>query len=211
MAHDIGWGRWQQKATVVPKWIARANAAAEDLVSREQGSSELIFRVHERTLAALAGIVEPPDASARFAARSKLGQKTFDDATDPVYQAQVAWRWGSRLGRRGRNRQTRVTRPTCARPPAELVLNYFEQGDEAGQRLPNHDFLLGRLFYRMGASRHRQGRSQQGVAWFDQAVPLLGEPGAGGQRQQRQARRDVRQHGRLVLAGEQPRARGLAR
>ena len=176
VAHDIGWGRWKQKASVVPKWVARANAAAEDLVSREQGSSELIFRVHERTLAALAGIVEPPDASAAIRGTLEAGKKNFDAATDPTYRAHIAWRMGVALADAVEIEASRHrTDPALAL--GETALNYFERGEEAGKQLPTYDYLRGRLCYRMGAmyaidkANHRQG-----VEWFEQAVPLLESP-----------------------------------
>ena len=194
---------------MVPKWIKRAGAITDDWITPRQASPALRLRYHAGALSALAGIARPPDAGELIKGLRKLGQQAFDDASDPVYKAQVAWSMATALGDAVEIDMTRH-KADQALATGQLALDYFEKGDEAGQRLPNHDFLLGRLFYRMGAvSAIDKADHKQGVAWFDQAVPLLETPGAGGQRQQRQARRDVREHGRLVLAGEQPRG-GLA-
>ena len=98
-----------------------------------------------------------------------------------------------------------MSRPP-GRPGPGLAANwrstYFEKGEEAGQRLPNHDFLLGRLFYRMGAvsaidksitNKESPGSIRRCRCWRARCRPP---------RQRRQARRDVRQHRRFLLADD---------
>ena len=62
-ARDIGWGNWKRKAEVVPKWIDRASAFAEEMIANDGGDSELRLRVAEGALLALAGFRPPADPS----------------------------------------------------------------------------------------------------------------------------------------------------
>ncbi len=176
VAHDIAWGRWQQKAKVVPKWIDRAGAVAEDAITRDGASPELRLRVCQQGLAALAGLSDPPEAMKLIRGASDLGKKTFDEATDPLFKTHVAWQLAVALcnaveievASRHADRALHV---------AQVAITCFEQGEDAGERVPTHDFLLGRLEYRIGAIYAiDKANHTEAVTWFERAVPLLESP-----------------------------------
>lgn len=176
VAHDVGWGRWQQKSKVTTRWIERATAWADDLVAHDQGSIQAQLCVHEKALAALAGVADPPDASRWIDGATQVGQKLLSDAADPAYKAHLAWRLAVALSNAAEI-EAAGRHADKALAVGQLALDYFDQGDEAGKQLPMHDYLRGRLCYRLGAI-HAIDRSdhRQGVPWFDRAVPLLESP-----------------------------------
>ncbi len=47
VARDIAWGNWKKKEDVVPRWLERASAFAEESIDNEGGSLELRLRVAE--------------------------------------------------------------------------------------------------------------------------------------------------------------------
>ncbi len=176
VAHDIGWGRWQHKSKVVPKWIARATAFADDMLAREQGSLELSLRVHEQSLSALAGVAEPQDAQKSIDQATQLGKKVLEDAKDPAYKAHLAWQLGVALAD-AVEIEAALHHWDQALALGQTALGYFDEGAAAGKQLPAHDYLRGRLCYRLGAIHAvEKADHKQAATWFDQAVPLLESP-----------------------------------
>jgi tetratricopeptide (TPR) repeat protein len=176
VAHDVGWGRWQHKSKVVPKWIDRATAFADDILAREQGGQEVQLRVHEQALAALAGVADPPEALKSIDGATALGKKVFEGANDPAYKARVAWQLGIALND-AVEIETALHHWDQALAVGQTALAYFDQGEPAGKQLPAHDYLRGRLCYRLGAILAiRKSDHKQAVAWFEKAVPLLESP-----------------------------------
>jgi tetratricopeptide (TPR) repeat protein len=176
VAHDIGWGRWQHKAKVVPKWIDRGSAVAEDIVATEQGSPAIRLQVCEQALAALAGISDPPEASLWLRGATELGKQLIEEATDSAYRAYVSWHLAEALCH-GVEIEVATHHSDRALELGQLAMTYFELGETAGKQLPMHDYLRGRLNYRLGAifALERSDHAQA-VTWFDRAVPLLETP-----------------------------------
>lgn len=175
-AHDIGHGRWQQQATIVPKWLDRALALADDLIARERGDAEIRFQVYCRALSALAGIADPPDASRWIRGATQLGGVLVRQAPDAEYQSQLAWRVATALGDAT---EIEAARGNSARALelANLAMTYFDQGTEAARNLPTRDYLRGWVCYRVGAIFAIEKEDhKQAVRWFDLAVPLLESP-----------------------------------
>jgi len=176
VARDIGWGRWQQKSKVVPKWVDRAVAVVDDIENKEVGSPELRLRIYEQALAAAAGIADPPDCEAWERALAQHGKQILDAAQDAAYRAKISWRMGVALADAV---EIEAARHVLRRSEelGDAALDYLQQGEDAGKQLPTHDAIRGRLCYRLGAlfaierSDHRRA-----IAWFDRAVPLLESP-----------------------------------
>ncbi len=173
VAHDVGWGRWQNKSQALAKWLDKALAEADDVVEHDGADDEVRLRVHEGALAAIAGVTDPSDASRWIRGATELGAQAISQAADAGYQAHLAWRLGAALTD-AMEIEAAHAHPQQALELGKQALTYFEQGEPAGRQLPMHDLLRGRLCYRLGAifatekSDHKQAQ-----AWFDQAVPLL--------------------------------------
>jgi len=176
VAHDIGWGRWNQKSKVVPKWLEKAATLADDIVSNEQGSPELQLRVYQRGVTALAGISDPPDPTKWIQGLTSLGAKALDEAQDPVYKSHVAWHLGVALSD-GVEIENALHQSDKALELGSLAMTCFEQGEAAAKRFPTYDFLRGRLYYRLGAIfAIERADHKQAAGWFEKAVPLLESP-----------------------------------
>lgn len=176
VAHDIGWGRWQQKPKAVIKWVDHARAYADDLLTNEQGSPDLRLRVCEGALSALAGIAQPPDASKWIEQLKREGKHLYSQADDAAYKAHLAWRIGLALADATEVEAAR-RRPDQSLELGRMALNYFDLGGEAAQHLPLHDQQRGRLMFRLGSTYAVQrANHKQAIEWFDRAVPLLESP-----------------------------------
>jgi tetratricopeptide (TPR) repeat protein len=56
----------------------------------------------------------------------------------------------------------------------KLAVTYLEQGRPGRQVTANDSFMLGRLYYRLGALHaQRLGEHDEAVVWFERALPLL--------------------------------------
>jgi tetratricopeptide (TPR) repeat protein len=176
LAHDVGWGRWQHKSNVAPQWIERASTYAEEIVTRDRGSLEIRLRVHEGALAALAGIGAPPDASKWIRGTTETGSTILGAPGDTGYKAQIAWRVGVALCDAMEIESSR-NHPDKALELGKLALANFALGDPAGRELPTHDYVRGKLCFRLGTVFSiERADHKQAVTWFDQAVPLLESP-----------------------------------
>ena len=173
VARDIGQGRWQQKAEVIPKWLERALAMADDLIAYDHGEPLLRLHVYEQALAALAPLSNPPDAGEWIRGATQLGATMLEEAGDPGYKAALSWHLAVALGDAVEIENARKRRAEASEL-ARLAMDCFESGATAGQELPQRDFVRGRLMYRMGemvATSNADHR--RAVEWFNRALPLL--------------------------------------
>lgn len=176
VAHDIGWGRWQQKPKAVARWIDHARAYADDLLSNEQGSDELRLRLCEGALSAMAGIAQPPDAAKWIIQLKRDGKQLYDQAGDEAYKAHLAWRLGKAFADATEIEAAR-RRPDAAIELGRIALNYFDQGAEAAEHTPMADQQRGRLLFRLGSvCAIQRSNHKQAIEWFDQAIKLLEAP-----------------------------------
>lgn len=176
VAHDIGWGRWQQKPKAVIKWVEHARAYADDLLANEQGSPDLRLQICEGALSALAGIAQPPDASKWIEQLKRESKQLSSQADDEAYKAHLAWRIGLALADATEVEAAR-RRPDQSLDLGRMALNYLDLGGEAAQHLPLHDQQRGRLMFRLGSTfAVQRANHKQAIQWFDRAVPLLESP-----------------------------------
>jgi len=173
--HDIAWGQWKDKEAAVTRWLERAEAFAEELIENEGGSEELRFRVASRALAICVGMQGVLDPEPWAQKALETGKQLIDACSEPGlkvrYQADLGMAMYDAL-------------QVCQmRDEQQEALRYGEQAAEyleaaqAQQALPNGAYLLGRLYFRLGAI-HAIGdqNHRAAITWFDKAVPLLSQP-----------------------------------
>ncbi len=176
VAHDVGWGRWQQKTQAVPKWIEHALAHAGAMVGDSDEPSELTLRVYEGAMAAIAGMAKPVDASRWVREIEPLGEKMLAASNDPDYRAHVEWHLGVALADAAEI-EAASGHIDSAATLGKAAATHLERGRKAGGQLPGHDYQLGRLYYRLGVmSAVDKGNHKQAAKWYDLAVPLLESP-----------------------------------
>lgn len=171
-AHDIAWGKWNQKQTAVSAWLKRASALADDLIQTEGGTVEYRFRVAARALAACVGAQGQIDPAPWIPQMLEAGQELLTQAA-AGHKAQVQWEMGLAL--------YDVVQIYQMRGQPELALKYGRQAAElleqasllkAASALDR--YLLGRLYFRLGSLYAiGSGDHRQAVLWFDKAAPVL--------------------------------------
>jgi tetratricopeptide (TPR) repeat protein len=176
VAHDIAWGRWQQKARVVPKWLERAGSFAADLVQKEHATSEIRLRVNLRTLAAWAGVPDAPDPSTTIQSTIEIGKSLVEGTEDEARKARLAWDVGLGLVDAMEIHHAR-RQEGAAVEAGTLAGELLKEGEAAGAQVAGHDYLVGRLYYRLG-NIHAVNREdhKQAIAWYDKAISLLESP-----------------------------------
>lgn len=176
VAYDVGWGRWQRKSTVVPKWIDRATAFADQMLADERGTAEVYLRVYAGSLAALAGIAEPPEPGKWIRGIRQHGKRMYDGAADPAYRARLAWEIAKALSHAVEIQAARHE-PDEAIELGHAALALLDESSPVAGRLPTYNYERGRLCYLMGAVYSiERGDHAGAVGWFDRAAPLLEKP-----------------------------------
>jgi len=173
VAHDIAWGRWSGQANVVPKWLDRAADVADDLVKNDSGREDLLLRVSAQALAALAGLANPPEPTRWTEMLREQGAKLTAATHDPAVKDRLAWQLGVAYYDAMQVSKSR-NESHFGLQYGEAAAEYLNQGQGAGGQLAGRDYLLGRLYYSLGAI-HAIDRMnhQKAVVWFDKAAPLL--------------------------------------
>ena len=176
VAYSIGWGYFQHRAEAVNKWLDGAAVLADDLVRQGVLRPEVKLRVNEQALAALAGLSDPPDVSKWETGAMDQAKVLFDQTTDPVRARQIQWQLGLALCDAVQIEQTRHNYDR-ALAFGKLAAEHLRRADSAGRQLPDHDFLVGQLYYRLGVI-HAVGRQDHegALAWYGRAVKLLEAP-----------------------------------
>ena len=173
--HDIAWGSWEGKEKAVPRWLDQAASVAEDLADSEGVSVEPQFRVAARALAALVGLrgkLEPD----RWAEETlRVGQQLVAATPDSPQKDRLRWDLGMALYDAVQICQMRGDHEK-ALTYGKRAIAYLEPGATSEQAGLADPYLLGRLYFRMGAI-HAVGKQDHAAAiyWFEKAVPVFQE------------------------------------
>lgn len=174
-AHDIAWGEWKEKNKAVVRWLERALAVANDLVTTEGGNQEQVFRVYVRAMAAYVGVHGGIELEPTIAAVVATGNELIANTNEPTRKAQYQWDLGMALYDAVQIGQMQAD--------YEHALKYGQQASEylakanETKQTTSSAFLLGRLYFRLGTI-HAMGNHDHpaAVEWFDKAIPLLERP-----------------------------------
>ncbi len=176
VAGDVGWGHWQQKGLAISKWIERAETFAQDLIKNEQADEDLLQRVGLAALAALSGVAEPPDATKWIVEYVTRADRLIDHASDTARRSQLEWEFGVALSHAATIEQSRGHYAKSL-DYGRLSLKHLEAGESAGRQLPEHDFVLGQLLYKLGATAALgEQNHRRAIEWYGRAVTLLETP-----------------------------------
>jgi len=171
--HDIAWGPWEGKDKAVPRWLDQAATVAKDLTDAEGLSVEPQFRVATRALAALVGMRGKlePDRWAEEALR--VGQQLVAATPGSPQQDQLRWDLGMALYDAVQICQMRGDHEK-ALTYGKRAIAYLEPEAASEQASLADTYLLGRLYFRMGAI-HAVGKQDHAAAiyWFEKAIPVF--------------------------------------
>ena len=172
-ANDIAWGPWDQKEKAVPQWLDRAAALAGDMIETERGSVEHEYRVATRALAAYVGLRGRLDPAAWAKKTLDAGERLLASLPDSAQKQQARWDLGMALYDAVQICQMRGDYDAAIQY-GEKAIEYLESGGEARAAGSSETYLLGRLYFRLGAIRalgHKDHAAA--VDWFDKATPVL--------------------------------------
>ncbi len=88
-ARDIAFGQWKDKNKALARWIERATAVANDLVSSEGAGQEVQLRVCVQAMADYVGVRGTIDPEATLKSLATTGQEAIIAATDPIQKVQL--------------------------------------------------------------------------------------------------------------------------
>jgi tetratricopeptide (TPR) repeat protein len=170
--HDIAWGPWNRKEPAMNKWLVRAAAVAEDMIQNEKASQEYRFRVAARALTAYVGIQGKLDPGSWVEQVSKAGQAMIAAAPDTAARQQIQWDLGMALYDAVQLYQLRRENETALREGRQAV-EFLRQGLARRADSPSDNYVLGRLYFRIGALHAAQPDHRAATSWFDKALPVL--------------------------------------
>ena len=174
-AHDIAWGDWRQKEVAIGRWLDQADAFATDLAEQEGRGEEYRFRVSTHALAAYVGVRGKLDPATWADTAVQTGKRLIAATDDPLRKTQLQSELGMALYDALQTCQMRNDHDK-ALTYGEWAIEYLEQ-DASEDRSAASSYLLGRLYFRLGAIHAiRDEDHQAAVAWFDKAMPLLSQP-----------------------------------
>jgi tetratricopeptide (TPR) repeat protein len=176
VANDIAWGFWQQKDKVVPKWLVAAHEVAEELIDKEGADESLHLLVLRRALAASAGTQGKLDPVMWTKEAVKTARRLIDASDDAWRRGRLEWELGLALYDALQADQARGYHDH-ALSNSSLVVKYLESAMKQRQETPHGAYLLGRLYFRVGAIHAVELNDHRtAVAWFQKALPLLERP-----------------------------------
>jgi tetratricopeptide (TPR) repeat protein len=171
-AHDIAWGEWKEKPKAVSRWLERAVAAANDLAENEGDNQEQLFHVYTRALAAYVGVRGGIDPNPTVKSAVAVGEKLIAETNDPGHKAQLQRELGMALYDAVQIFQMRSDHENALKN-GEVAVEYLAKANEV-KPSDTSMFLLGRLYFRLGAIRALRDHDHKAAAgWFDKAVPIL--------------------------------------
>jgi len=173
--HDIAWGPWDGKEKAVPRWLDQAATVAKDLTDGEGLSVEFQFRVATRALAALVGMRGKMDPDPWAEEALRVGQQLVAATPDSPRQDQLRWDLGMALYDAVQICQMRGDHEK-ALTYGKRAIGYLEPGATSSQASLADTYLLGRLYFRLGAI-HAVGKQDHAAAiyWFEKAIPVFQE------------------------------------
>lgn len=177
-AKDIAWGVWERKEAVVNRWLERAESFAEDLVQTERQPPKALFKTAATALAvgvALPQAIEPQPWLEKL---DRSFQALLQDAS-AHRRAQLHWDYGAALYDAVQHFQARQQHDLAAQY-GEKAIAALEQGLSAHVPDAMDHYLLGRLYFRLGAVYAiAQKKHAEAIPYYDKAVPHLEDAAKG--------------------------------
>lgn len=173
IARDIAWGNWKKKEEVIPKWLERASAFAEESIDNESGSLELRLRVAERALMAYSRMKPATDPSGWVQEAQETADRLLQENDDPLFVGRVHWRLGMANYHALTLARARGKADESLKY-AQAAIDHLDGGARLRQVTVEDSHVIGRVLYQTGAVHAvLLGNHRQAVQWYDRAVPRL--------------------------------------
>jgi tetratricopeptide (TPR) repeat protein len=178
VAADVAWGHWRDKPKVVPKWLERAAAFAEDLEQVETVELPLRLEMARGALAAAAGVQGRLNVVRWLSRGQEEAEQLIAKTSDPARQAELRWQLALLLYDALQVEHARGNVAEADKYGAQVIASLG--AIETPWRPDGSDYLLGRTYFRLGAVHAvHKNEHEEAVTWYEQARPLLEKPAAG--------------------------------
>ena len=176
IANDIARGRWQKKDEIVPQWLARSRALADELLANEQADAVVLLDIGCRGLASLTWLHGKIDPTPAIQQVQTDARKFCTDCDDALFTHSVSWKLAKAL--------VDAVDVERSRSNSEKALAYGAAAQEqlekliaAEHRLDESQFQLARLCFLLGSIEAVE-RSDHAAAvkWFEKAIDQFGRP-----------------------------------
>lgn len=176
IANDIAWGNWQQKETIVPQWLTKADKLAEGWIASGDLSPDVRLTVARQALTACVGVQGLVDPHAWSEKLELYTAEVLTKADDPLRRKRLLYEAGLGLYDALQAYHTRGDVP-AALECGEAAVELLTQGREGRDETPIDPYRYGRLYFRVGSlyAVKKQDHAKA-VEWFDRAAPLLERP-----------------------------------
>ncbi|HIQ19746.1 MAG TPA: hypothetical protein EYH34_00715 [Planctomycetes bacterium] len=176
-ANDIAWGFWDQKEKAVPRWLEQAEAIAEEMISQERASRELRMRVATRALTACVGLEGKVDPTPWVEKCVSVGEELLAAADSPLRRKRLQWDLALALYDAVQTYQMRGEH-AAALGYGQRSAEYFQQGQSLRGDSVAEQYLVGRLYFRLGAI-YSIGKADHKAAieWFEKALAVFDQLG----------------------------------
>lgn len=176
IATDVAQGVWQKKKTVVPQWLDRAAALADDYVEHEQGDASIELDILCKRLDAYAWLEGQLDPSAVLKTAQAKAKTLREDARDATFQRHIDWALAKAL--------IDAVDIERSRGNSEQALAYGESAEKAmtklaagGWNAERTQFQLSRLYFLLGSIQAVQLEDHAAaVKWFDKGMDDISRP-----------------------------------
>jgi hypothetical protein len=176
VAERIAAGQWKNKDRAVGDWIGRASGLAEDLIANGEADASLRLQVAVSALNAGARLDPPIDPTLWIAEAEQTVNRLYTQIEDPAARAELDWQLGLAY--------FYATEIQHQRGQAENALKYGALADaalsplaEARAEFPDTDYVLGRLYFQIGAVHAVHGQDHAiACQWYDRAAESLMRP-----------------------------------
>lgn len=172
-AHNIGWGNWNQKELAVSRWLNRAAELVGELSERDSWQEEQRFRVAVRAMAAIVGAKGEVDPTIWTEETIRAADSLIADTDDTLQGQKILWELGTTLYDAVQVYQVRKEHEAalkCAEQAVECIEQVAEQRDNDTA----DNYLLGRLYFRLGAIYAiNKSDHDSAIDWFEKASVSL--------------------------------------
>jgi len=176
IAERIAAGEWQRKDEFVGQWMTRASALAEEMIAAGEADVSLRLRVAVSGLVA-GGRLSPPIDPELWIAEAEQACSDVEPALkDTLARHLLHWQLGMAY--------FYAAEIQHRRGEADSAIKYGELADatltpiaDKRARVPDTNYVLGRLYFQIGAVHavHRRDH-EEACQWYDRAAELLLAP-----------------------------------
>jgi len=173
IARDISRGQFQRQQEVVPKWIRRADALAEEMIRRDQADPFLRLKVRYTEIATLADFGSADDPTDLINDARAVGHRLIDQADDPLDLSRLKWELGVVLAEAIHVQRLRGDLAGAMKLTDEALL-LLKESALRRQSTPEQKHTVGRLYFHVGSLNAVQDKDHKtAVIWYKKAQPLL--------------------------------------